>query len=62
VLENHVRTLQAVPDDGSRTTFEQYSLEWIEPRRVSRKLDWKHHERRLRLHAYLSSGECQWEK
>ncbi len=44
-------TLQAGPDAGSRPTFQRYSLEWIERRRLAKKLDWRHHERRLRLHA-----------
>jgi integrase len=51
-----VATLQAVPDGEDRSTFAQYALRWIERRRLSRKLDWKHHERRLRLHALPSLG------
>jgi integrase len=49
-------TLPATPDGRSSQTFERYALEWIDRRRRAGKLDWRHHERRLRLHAFPSLG------
>jgi integrase len=48
--------LHGVPVSVFRPTFEQYAIEWLERRRLARKLDWKHQERRLRLHAFPEIG------
>jgi integrase len=56
VRDDNSLTLPAGPDDRRTATFEQYARAWLDRRRRAGRLDWKHHERRLRLHAFPALG------
>lgn len=49
-------SIDAGPDGNRAITFEQYAVRWIGSRRAAGKVDWVHHERRLRLHAFPEFG------